>query len=37
MSDAIVKMTIDVKKYWRRPKRAANHGLSGITTTLAMR
>ena len=32
-----MKITIEAKKYWRRPNRAANHGLSGITTTLAMR
>ena len=36
ISDAIVKMTIDAKKYCRRPKRAASHGVIGITMTLAM-
>ena len=36
ISDAIVKMTIDAIKYCRRPKRAASHGVIGITITLAM-
>ena len=36
ISEAIVKMMIDAKKYCRRPKRAASHGVIGITTTLAM-
>ncbi len=36
ISDAIVKSTIEAKKYCRRPKRAASHGVIGITTTLAM-
>jgi hypothetical protein len=36
INEAIVKMTIDATKYCRRPKRAASHGVIGITTTLAM-
>ncbi len=36
MSEAIVKMTIDAKKYCRRPKRAASHGVIGMTITFAM-
>src|SRR5215469_13701322 len=30
INDAIVKMTIDAKKYCRRPNRAASHGVIGI-------
>ena len=36
ISEAIVKITIDAKKYCRRPKRSASQGVIGMTMTLAM-
>ncbi len=35
ISEAAVKIKIDVKKYCRRPKRRCSHGVSGITMTFA--
>jgi len=35
ISEANVKIAIEAKKYWRRPKRRCSHGASGITMTFA--